>query len=628
MCISYSTSVADDLLSWDCNECMVLPTASVEPQDERPDDFNDFCRWIPRYRKQVEPCEYCAGRKLECFQYDWTHGCVACNALFRECSFTRSAPKEPGCDTLQVLTEDALLPEGAMTGVKNLNSFEHRPGNRVGTRFPRVAVKVLKEWLSAHGDHPYPTDEQKERLAALTGLKRDQITNWLANARRRGKARPKRSESPSIGCRVPMEICNTPTFAADPALKNMNPLERWKHSPPEHEPASVTDIAHAVATTTRTQDFNSINSATDSRKQSRHSSSRASSQSGKMAPSVSSLETSRSSASNGSSALSHGSLGSFRSVAKKERRRQRTVPLALDSSRNTASRPFQCTFCTDAFKSKYDWSRHEKSLHLSLEKWICAPLGSMVTDPAAGIQKCVYCDTLSPSAEHVETHNHAECQDKGLGARTFYRKDHLRQHLRLVHGCPLTDSMSSTWCIDLSHITSRCGFCSQTFTAWSERADHLSKHFRNGAQMKDWKGDWGFDDVTSSQVANAMPPFMIADEARTLDPFSATQGGKQLTWNDKDCSCLAYTDGLCPSATCINNKYASRNQTCWQVLTVRLGQYVKDQLDQGTVPTDEMLQAQGRRILYKDNDSWNQTAADNPEWLSLFKRCHGLTWGA
>ena len=38
-------------------------------------------------------------------------------------------------------------------------------------------------------------------------------------------------------------------------------------------------------------------------------------------------------------------------------------------------RMFQCTFCTDTFKSKYDWTRHEKSLHLSLEKWICAPSG-------------------------------------------------------------------------------------------------------------------------------------------------------------------------------------------------------------------------------------------------------------
>lgn len=99
---------------------------------------------------------------------------------------------------------------------------------------------------------------------------------------------------------------------------------------------------------------------------------------------------------------------------------------------NNNQRLFQCTFCTDRFKSKYDWSRHEKSLHLSLEKWICAPLGDVITCTASGRQKCVYCDALDPSKEHLAAHNHNCCEEKGLEARTFYRKDHLRQHLRLM----------------------------------------------------------------------------------------------------------------------------------------------------------------------------------------------------
>ena len=85
-------------------------------------------------------------------------------------------------------------------------------------------------------------------------------------------------------------------------------------------------------------------------------------------------------------------------------------------------RIFQCTFCTDTFKSKYDWTRHEKSLHLSLEKWICAPLGDVITDPSTGQRKCVFCDELSPTEEHLQTHNYRACEEKGLEARTFYRK--------------------------------------------------------------------------------------------------------------------------------------------------------------------------------------------------------------
>jgi hypothetical protein len=37
-----------------------------------------------------------------------------------------------------------------------------------------------------------------------------------------------------------------------------------------------------------------------------------------------------------------------------------------------------------------------------------------------------------------------------------------------------------------------------------------------------------------------------------------------------------------------------------------------------------MLQTESRKILYGDDDPWNQTSADNPEWLNLFKKAHGI----
>jgi hypothetical protein len=157
------------------------------------------------------------------------------------------------------------------------------------------------------------------------------------------------------------------------------------------------------------------------------------------APSTTSLETGLTQMSSGShgSAFSHGSrnsLGSLNSLSsRKERRRRRRLPTrAPKFDLDSAPRQFQCTFCTDRFKSKYDWSRHEKSLHLSLEKWICAPLGEVITCSSSGQRKCVYCDAIEPSKEHLATHNHSGCEEKGLEARTFYRKDHLRQHLRLM----------------------------------------------------------------------------------------------------------------------------------------------------------------------------------------------------
>jgi Tc5 transposase DNA-binding domain len=42
------------------------------------------------------------------------------------------------------------------------------------------------------------------------------------------------------------------------------------------------------------------------------------------------------------------------------------------------------------------------------------------------------------------------------------------------------------------------------------------------------------------------------------------------------------------------------------------------------VPTDAEIQNQARWIVYDDDDPWNQTAADNAEWLIRFKRDVGL----
>ena len=66
---------------------------------------------------------------------------------------------------------------------------------------------------------------------------------------------------------------------------------------------------------------------------------------------------------------------------------------------------------------------------------------------------------------------------------------------------------------------------------------------------------------------------------------------------------------------------------CWEVLTLRLGRFARQYVEKhgaGSI-TDEMLQAESRNILYGEpDDPWNQTAADNPEWLNLFKKAHGI----
>ena len=285
-----------------------------------------------------------------------------------------------------------------MTGIKPLRSkarasgsttpvrLDDAPGSskRNGIRFPRHAVKTLRDWLDAHSDNPYPTEEEKAELEKTTELKSSQIANWLANARRRRKVtettRPRACTSPSL--KPSTSAINIP--AAEKPWDELNPFERWKHSPPENEPAAITDIVNAVANSDLPDDQVSTSPSSFGKRRKR--SSAGSGFSNVRAPSATSFETGQSSslsASNSAayshhSSQSHGSFGSFNSslAGKRDRRRRRRpAPAPVRKPADEKKRVFQCTFCTDTFKSKYDWTRHEKSLHLSLEKWICAPLG-------------------------------------------------------------------------------------------------------------------------------------------------------------------------------------------------------------------------------------------------------------
>jgi hypothetical protein len=114
-------------------------------------------------------------------------------------------------DTLDVVGEDDERCFGGLTGRKQMRSLGHvgpieednqgddRPKKgAAAARFPRAAIKTLKDWMLQHIDHPYPTDEEKEILKQQTDLSIGQISNWMANTRRRQKARPKRSASPSL----------------------------------------------------------------------------------------------------------------------------------------------------------------------------------------------------------------------------------------------------------------------------------------------------------------------------------------------------------------------------------------------------------------------------------------------
>ncbi|KAI9847591.1 MAG: hypothetical protein M1837_002165 [Sclerophora amabilis] len=596
--------------------------------EEEMTNFENFSDYIPHVSRPSFPCDYCLNRKLHClFLYDGQTTCSSCTALFRQCSFSKQGnaeqqttpPDSNHLDTLYPVNEDTVA-DGAFTGTRPLRSSralgdDKCPEGRSrknNPRFPREAVRVLKTWLDKHSVHPYPTDQEKDELKKESGLKRSQISNWLANARRRGKVPQRRGASPSLSSNP--GAVDIPATATPSSFQEMNPLQRWQHSPPENEPASVSAIANAVATSDYAGNRDQ-SSSSSSWSNWRQPSSNGSSFSALRAPSMSSLETMRSSASDsfsfGSafSNQSQQSFGSIEALKKKDQRRRRRRSNQSRQPESHGSRMFQCTFCVARFKTKHDWQRHEKSFHLSLEKWTCAPLGGLIRAPAGEV--CVYCNAINPPAGHLETHNYEQCSEKSLADRTFYRKDHLRQHLRLTHSCGFDVSMES-WRSAKLNVQSRCGFCGDTFSTWQARVDHLAAHFRGGAEMRDWKGDWGIEPAIQGLLENATAPWLldsgIQKHARPARPCNQKFKPFQQLVEPPD-------DG---DGSHINGK-------CARDLERALGAWTRDRVARGSPPTDEELQDQSRLIIYTSADPWNITAADDAEWLRSFKRNNGLS---
>ncbi|KAI1379508.1 hypothetical protein F4677DRAFT_409412 [Hypoxylon crocopeplum] len=546
------------------------------------------------------PCTHCAIGGYQCKRIregKYKGYCTSCVALRCECSFgplENNLTAEAGATfpanpwpTMGDRPETSILHEDELAAI--MTSAPPAPGPvattgdmplspkpqslpKIGARFSRESVKVLKNWVSTHSRHPYPTEEEKEGLQKITGLNKTQITNWLANARRRGKIQPTRATSPHIG-RGYAQAIDIPQRRGTPGLfEYMNPLQRWANSPPENEPASVAAIARAVSASS-----NSYSQTSGSGRNSPYVSNYSddgSSRSLCNQSSASSLGTSHSSGGSFASAYSSKSRGSLSSLpsfvrTRGRRRRRRAPPKRAEEGLSQPLKTFQCTFCTETFRTKHDWQRHEKSLHLSLERWICSPDGPKTINPDNGIMSCVFCGDVNPDNAHVESHNFSGCIERTQEERTFYRKDHLRQHLKLVHNVKFLSWAMDKWRVASPEIRSRCGFCGIVLDSWTIRVDHLAEHFKTGNTMADWKGDWGFEAPVLEMVENSIPPYLIHDERNTPLPYRATSS---------------------PPTTPTN---------AYELLKLELQHWITTRMaDTGTAPTDAEIQLEACCILF------------------------------
>ena len=145
-----------------------------------------------------------------------------------------------------------------------------------------------------------------------------------------------------------------------------------------------------------------------------------------------------------------------------------------------------CTFCTERFRDRYRWKRHEESRHAPQKSWVCKPVRPFQDRPPL----CPLCHFTQERPEQC-LHDMQPCWSKPEMNRTFYRKDNLVQHLEGVHNAragitsalidELTEGIS---CVpyDLT-----CHFCEHESATWQDRASHIAAHFESGMTMADWK---------------------------------------------------------------------------------------------------------------------------------------------
>ncbi|CAH0030566.1 unnamed protein product [Clonostachys rhizophaga] len=400
-----------------------------------------------------------------------------------------------------------------------------------------------------------------------------------------------------------------------------DPLQRWRDSPPEMEAASLSDIANAL----KDMPLKSRSSAGSlrSQKQGSHPGSIVSHGSA----------TSRSTGGSNSSAGS-ALLRSSDRVRSRVSKRTGGPRIAASQGKKTDKRNFHCTFCCDSFKSKYDWSRHEKSLHLNLDSWKCFPSLGTTVSPVTREVKCSYCGVPNPTDAHLDSnHYHGSCHVDREPPR-FIRKDHLVQHLRHVHQVKNPDNIES--CKEEGpKVASRCGFCNIRMETWEARVEHLARHFKSGATMDQWKGEHDFDPSIAAQVRHAIAPYLIGSESRAPLPFSATSHKDHLSqirgaseycldkWRQIEVSSQESPE--CATAPPEPENLMQNHTDSMMfpdILAVHLARFARKQIRLGIMPTDRMFQNEARQVVFDSVDPWDQTIADNDVWLDAFRNQH------
>ncbi|KAJ4360761.1 uncharacterized protein N0V89_001328 [Didymosphaeria variabile] len=166
----------------------------------------------------------------------------------------------------------------------------------------------------------------------------------------------------------------------------------------------------------------------------------------------------------------------------------------IDQSLPADQETWQCTFCFKALVPK-SWRRHEDTQHrpkTQAARWTCMLDGPRLSFPNRTNTGtvCAFCMVKNPTEEHfLQNHRIDECSKRDATDRTFYRPDHLRQHIKNFHNATLFDIVQARWKTAAETVTEgwTCGFCGDRLETWDKRETHISNHFKEGMTMASWR---------------------------------------------------------------------------------------------------------------------------------------------
>ncbi|KAH8722495.1 hypothetical protein GQ44DRAFT_622712 [Phaeosphaeriaceae sp. PMI808] len=366
------------------------------------------------------------------------------------------------------------------------------------SRIPLEAKQILEEEFSAN---PYPCSWEMDIIAHQANLEVKKVRIWFNNTRARKKGDGSQTNNQGVpdGIGRSMKKLSKDSLEllekdADADILPPQPLAVYLAQSYQEEAIEIPAVQAAI----ENGSLSTSGDCGDDWSQTRR---------GSVITSIASSEGTAPTTYTVSSSGSRSNISSFGRDRRRGRRRMAWKESPYNNRPkfngvNSAGEPqkdlpFFCTFCPRAFKTKYEWVRHEDSVHALRTTWICCDTKN------APLESCPFCGQMHPDEAHMAGHKYQQCNNKPESQRTFYRRDHFVQHLHHVHfvnakhpsvrsGCQarlMGTEGHYFGCKDLSMSWRRfgapmkrddpmlhCGMCGKRSKDWSERCEHVAEH--------------------------------------------------------------------------------------------------------------------------------------------------------